>query len=106
MTLALGTLDDKLMKHPKLLEAAAVSGSRTVEELLVRWSVQRGVPFAIDANASAAAVTACADAHGFRRGEGRHRVHSRRHYVHSYILRVDTTFHQALTRLFYIPHHP
>jgi hypothetical protein len=26
-----------------------VSGSRSVEELLVRWSVQRGVPFALDA---------------------------------------------------------
>lgn len=38
----LGCLDDALVKHPKLAEAAAVSGSRTVEELLVRWSVQRG----------------------------------------------------------------
>ena len=95
------------MKHPKLVEAAAVSGSRTVEELLVRWSVQRGVPFAIDASASAAAVTACADAHGFRRGGGKGdtaSVHADTTSipadVHSYVLRVDTTFNQPLTRPF------
>jgi len=62
----LGCLDQKLVQHPKLLEAATVSGSRTVEELLVRWSVQRGVPFSIDAAATPAAVAACADTHGFR----------------------------------------
>lgn len=63
----LGSLDDRLMKHPKLVEAAAAAGgSRSVAELLARWSVQRGVPFAIDAAASPAAVAACADVHGFR----------------------------------------
>jgi hypothetical protein len=58
--------DDALLKHPKLVAAAAVAGSRSVEELLVRWSVQRGVPMVVDAGASPAVLAACADAHGFR----------------------------------------
>ena len=37
----LGMSDDALLKHPKLVAAAAAAGSRSVEELLVRWSVQR-----------------------------------------------------------------
>ena len=63
----LGCLDDRLLKHPKLVEAvAAGTGARSTEALLVRWSVQRGVPLTLDAASSAEVVKACADAHGFR----------------------------------------
>ena len=40
--------------------------AQTPEQILARWSVQRGVPFSIDAGASDAVVEACAASHDFR----------------------------------------
>jgi len=74
----LGGLHATLLTHPKLLEAAmlgeggaekdgrGVDGKKSAEELLARWSAQRGVPFALDAGASEETVRAVANVHAFR----------------------------------------
>ena len=57
----LGAMNRALLEHPKLLEAAAMEDKadgektrrRSPAALLLRWSAQRGVPFVVDAGASA-----------------------------------------------------
>ena len=57
-----GNGNDVLMKHPKLLQAAALAiqtGShKSREALLARWSTQRGVPIVFDATSGVDAGTA------------------------------------------------
>ena len=67
----LGDGAEQFIKHAKMAEAAAATGegkppTQTPEQILARWSVQRGVPFSIDAGASDAVVEACAASHDFR----------------------------------------
>ena len=52
-----------LATHPKMAEAMAVTGEgkppgQTPEQILARWSVQRGVPLVVDAGATDAVVDA------------------------------------------------
>ena len=47
-------------------DGRGVDGKKSAEELLARWSAQRGVPFALDAGASEETVRAVANVHAFR----------------------------------------
>ena len=63
--------NNPLVTHPKMAEAMAVTGEgkpagQTPEQILARWSVQRGVPLVVDAGASDAVVEAIARCHDFR----------------------------------------
>ena len=63
--------NNPLTTHPKMAEAMAVTGEgkpagQTPEQILTRWSVQRGVPLVVDAGASDAIVEAIARCHDFR----------------------------------------
>lgn len=60
-----------LTTHPKMAEAMAVTGEgkppgQTPEQILARWSVQRGVPLVVDAGAGDAVVEAVSRCHDFR----------------------------------------
>ena len=63
--------NNPLVTHPKMAEAMAVTGEgkpagQTPEQILARWSVQRGVPLVVDAGARDAVVEAIARCHDFR----------------------------------------